>query len=153
MAWQDTLVELREELAAARAQRLQRAAEEAAEISKQRDELTRLAASLGISDVLSEMNRTLLDGKGEIETIVSWEPEQEDDDLSRDDRDGDEDEEEADGISAFLTWEEAEEREIAVDLGLAEDGIYLQVNGVDIRPERDALETALIVAFRDELDI
>ena len=150
MAWQDTLLELREELAAARAQRLQRAAEEAAEISKQRDELTRLAGSLGISDVLSEMNRTLLDGKGEIETIVSWEPEQEGDDPSPDD---DDDEEEADGISAFLTWEEAEEREIAVDLGLAEDGIYLQVNGVDIRPERDALETALIVAFRDELDI
>ena len=149
MAWQDTLLELREELAAARAERLQRASEEAAEIGKQRDELTRLADSLGISDVLSEMNRTLLDGKGEIETIVSWEPEQEDDDLSPDD----DDEEEADGISAFLTWEEAEEREIAVDLGLAEDGIYLQVNGVDIRPERDALETALIEAFRDELDI
>ena len=149
MAWQDTLLELREELAAARAERLQRASEEAAEISKQRDELTRLAASLGISDVLSQMNRTLLDGKGEIETIVSWEPEQEDDDLSPDD----DDEEEADGISAFLTWEEAEEREIAVDLGLAENGIYLQVNGVDIRPEREALEAALIEAFRDELDI
>ena len=150
MAWQDTLLELREELAAARAERLQRALEEAAQISKQRDELTRLAASLGISDVLSEMNRTLLDGKGEIETIVSWEPEEEDGDLSPDD---DEDEEEADGISAFLTWEEAEEREIAVDLGSAEDGIYLQVNGVDIRPEREALEAALIEAFRDELDI
>ena len=153
MAWQDTLLELREELATARAERLQRASEEAAEIGKQRDELTRLAASLGISDVLSEMNRTLLDGTGEIETIVSWEPEQEDEDLSRDDREDDEDQEEADGISAFLTWEEAEEREIAVDLGLAEDGIYLQVNGVDIRPERDALETALIEAFRNELDI
>ena len=153
MAWQDTLLELREELAAARAERLQRASEEAAEISKQRDEMTRLAASLGISDVLSEMNRTLLDGKGEIETIVSWEPEQEDDDLSEGNRDDDDDEEEADGISAFLTWEEADEREIAVDLGLAEDGIYLQVNGVDIRPEREALEVALIEAFRDELDI
>ena len=150
MAWQDTLLELREELAEARADLLQRASEEAAEIGKQRDELTQLAASLGISDVLSDMNRTLLDGKGELETIVSWEPEEKDDDLSPDD---DEDEEEADGISAFLTWEEAEEREIAVDLGLAEDGIYLQVNGVDIRPEREALEAALIEAFRDELDI
>ena len=150
MAWQDTLLELREELAAARAERLQRASEEAAEISKQRDELTQLAASLGISDVLSEMNRTLLDGKGDLETVVSWEPEEQDDDLSPED---DEDEEEADGISAFLTWEEAEEREIAVDLGLAEGGIYLQVNGVDIRPEREALEAALIEAFRDELAI
>ena len=149
MAWQDTLLELREELAAARAERLQRASEETAEISKQRDELTQLSASLGISDLLSEMNRTLLDGKGEIETIVSWEPEAEDDDLSP----NDDEEEEADGITAFLTWEEAEEREIAVDLGLAEDGAYLQVNGADTRPERDALESALIVAFRDELDI
>lgn len=150
MAWQDTLLELREELAEARADRLQRASEEAAEIGKQRDELTQLAASLGISDVLSDMNRTLLDGKGELETIVSWEPEEQDDDLSSDDDEG---EEEADGISAFLTWEEGEEREIAVDLGLAEDGIYLQVNGVDIRREREALEVALIEAFRDELDI
>ena len=150
MVWQDTLLELREELAEARADRLQRASEEAAEIGKQRDELTQLAASLGISDVLSDMNRTLLDGKGELETIVSWEPEEQDDDLSSDDDEG---EEEADGISAFLTWEEGEEREIAVDLGLAEDGIYLQVNGVDIRPEREALEVALIEAFRDELDI
>ncbi|MCH8349779.1 MAG: hypothetical protein J4O03_00225 [Chloroflexi bacterium] len=150
MAWQDTLLELREELAEARADRLQRASEEAAEIGKQRDELTQLAASLGISDVLSDMNRTLLDGKGELETIVSWEPGEQDDDPSPDD---DEDEEEADGISAFLTWEEGEEREIAVDLGLAEDGIYLQVNGVDIRREREALEVALIEAFRDELDI
>ena len=150
MAWQDTLLELREELAEARADLLQRASEEAAEIGKQRDELTQLAASLGISDVLSDMNRTLLDGKGELETIVSWEPGEQDDDPSPDD---DEDEEEADGISAFLTWEEGEEREIAVDLGLSEDGIYLQVNGVDIRPEREALETALIETFRDELDI
>ena len=150
MAWQDTLSELREELAAVRAERLQRASEEAAEISKQRDQITQLAASLGISDVLSEMNRTLLDGKGEIETIVSWEPEEEDNNLSQDDA---EDEEEADGIAAFLTWKEGEEREIAVDLGSAEDGIYLQVNGVDIRPEREALEAALIEAFRDELDI
>ncbi|MCH8280263.1 MAG: hypothetical protein IIC96_06230 [Chloroflexi bacterium] len=150
MAWQDTLLELREELAEARADRLQRASEEAAEIGKQRDELTQLAASLGISDVLSDMNRTLLDGKGELETIVSWEPGEQDDDPSPDDDEG---EEEADGISAFLTWEEGEEREIAVDLGLAEDGIYLQVNGVDIRREREALEVALIEAFRDELDI
>ena len=36
---------------------------------------------------------------------------------------------------------------------MAEDGIYLQVNGVDVRPEREALEAALIEAFRDELDI
>ena len=151
MAWRDTLLELREELATVRSERLQRASEEAAEIGKQRDQMTQLAASLGISDVLSEMNRTLLDGKGELETIVSWEPEEQDHDLSRDD--DEEDDEEADGITAFLTWEEGEEREIAVDVGMAEDGIYLQVNGVDIRAEQEALETALIEAFRDELDI
>ena len=91
MAWQDTLLELRDELAEARADRLQRASEEAAEIGKQRDELTQLAASLGISDVLSDMNRTLLDGKGELETIVSWEPEEQDDDHSPDDDEDEED--------------------------------------------------------------
>ena len=51
-----------------------------------------------------------------------------------------------------MIWDEAGEREIAVDLGLSEDGTYLQVNGVDIRPEGEALEQALVEAFRDELE-
>ena len=43
--------------------------------------------------------------------------------------------------------------EIAVDLGLSDDGIYLQINEIEIRPEKEALEQGLIEAFRDELDL
>ena len=60
---------------------------------------------------------------------------------------------EADVITDILTWEEGGELELAVDLGISDDGIYLQVNGVDIRTEREALEQALIEGFRDELNL
>jgi len=43
--------------------------------------------------------------------------------------------------------------EIAVDLGLSSEGIYLQINEIEIRPEREAFEQGLIVAFKDELEI
>ena len=149
MAWRDTLGRLREELAEVRAERLRQAVAEDAEIQQQREELSRLVTSLGISQLLNEVNATLLNGQGDIETIVSWEASSEGDDEDVDDLE----EEEADLIATILTWEEAGEREIAVDLGLGEDGTYVQVNGVDIRLEAGALEQALVEAFRDELEL
>ena len=56
-------------------------------------------------------------------------------------------------ITTILSWVEGGEMEIAVDLGLSEGGIYLQINEIEIRPERDALEQGLIEAFRDELEL
>jgi hypothetical protein len=152
MAWRDTLQELKEELAQVRAERQREAEAEETELRRQRGELSQLAGSLGISELLAEINDTLLEGRGEIETIVSWEPEEEEDD---DDVffDGDEDEDEADVIAAILSWDEGGEREISIDLGQTEQRTYLQVNGVDIRPEREALEPALLQAFRDELEL
>lgn len=150
MAWRDTLMELKTELAEYRSQRLRQAEEDQAEIDRQRRELTQLANTLQISGMLGEMNATLLDGKGEIEDLVSWEPEEEGDgDLEVED----ESVEEADVISAILTWDEGGVRELAVDVGISDDGTYLQVNNVDIRPEREALEQALLEGFRDELEI
>ena len=68
---------------------------------------------------------------------------------------GDEPEEDdnTDVITTILSWDEGGELEIAVDLGLSDDGIYLQINEIEIRPERDALEQGLIEAFRDELEL
>jgi hypothetical protein len=40
-----------------------------------------------------------------------------------------------------------------VDLGFAETGVYLQINEIEIRPEREALEQALLKAFREELQV
>ena len=149
MAWLDSLSELKQELAGVRAERLSQTSADEAEIQKERDELSRLAESLAVSDLLAEMNATLLDGQGSVEKIVSWESDDEDD--------GDEaaalDEEDADVIALILTWEERGERELAIDLGVTDDGKYVQVNGIEVRAEREALEPALLQAFREELEL
>ena len=157
MAWHDTLLALKQELADVRSVRQQRVEEEDAELARERDELTATAQSLGIRDLLSEMNATLLDGRGELETIVAWDSETLGDNpepsivaLGGDEED---DEDDSDVITTVLSWDEAGELEIAVDLGLSEEGTYLQINGIEIRPEREALEKGLVEAFRDELDL
>ncbi len=154
MAWRDTLVGLRDELAEVRAQRRQRAAADEAQAQQDHQELSRLAGDLHITEILSEMNAALLEGQGDVETALSWESPQDGDDG---DELGvaDEENEEYDGdvLATVLTWEEDGEREIAVEVLLAAGEVSMQVNGVEIRPERDALEQALVEAFRDELEL
>ncbi|MEE3142205.1 MAG: hypothetical protein VX307_06405 [Chloroflexota bacterium] len=148
MAWRDSLAELKEELANIRAERLSQASDEDAEIEKEREELSRLADSLRVSELLFDMNRTLLDGQGTVEKIVSWEADEEDEDGPMA-----EEEEDADVIALILTWEERGERELAIDLGVADEGVYVQINGIEIRAEREAMEPALLQAFREELEL
>ena len=157
MTWRDTLEGLKQDLNEVRAQRQSRVEEEEAGLKKERDYLSLMAKNLGVGELLAEMNSTLLDGKGEIETIIGWEPDDEDaeddlgisiiDEASKDD-DGD-----TDVITTILSWDEGGDLEIAVDLGLSKDGIYLQINEIEIRPEREALEQGLIEAFKDELEL
>ena len=155
MTWRETLEGLKEELTNIRAQRQSRVDEEAAGLQQEREDLSNRARELGINELLAEMNNTLLDGNGAIETIVGW---------IRDDTDlelepgigmnGEEpDDDDTDVITTILSWEEGGDLEIAVDLGLSDDGIYLQINEIEIRPERAALEQGLIEAFRDELEL
>ena len=59
MAWHETLVELREELAEVRADRKRQAAANEAELQEVRQAVSRLADSLGIISLLSEINSTL----------------------------------------------------------------------------------------------
>lgn len=156
MSWRETLEGLKEELTDVRAQRKRQVDEEKAGLQKERDDLSKMAQNLGVDDLLAEMNTTLLDGKGEIETIIGWVADG--DDLESEpgiSMNGDEPEEDdnTDVITTILSWDEGGELEIAVDLGLSDDGIYLQINEIEIRPERDALEQGLIEAFRDELEL
>jgi len=157
MTWRDTLKGLKQELTEVRTQRQRRVEEEDAGLQKERDDLSRMAKDLGVDELLAEMNATLLDGKGEIQTIIGWESDDGDPDLegviSMNGDEPDDDDEDTDVITTILSWEEGGEMEIAVDLGLSDEGIYLQINEIEIRPERDALEQGLIVAFRDELDL
>lgn len=157
MTWRDTLEGLKQELTEVRTQRQRRVEEEDAGLQKERDDLSLMAKDLGVDELLAEMNATLLDGKGEIQTIIGWESDDGDPDLdgviSMNGDEPDDDGEDTDVITTILSWEEGGEMEIAVDLGLSDEGIYLQINEIEIRPERDALEQGLIVAFRDELDL
>ncbi|MFQ6028009.1 MAG: hypothetical protein ACE5Q6_10995 [Dehalococcoidia bacterium] len=157
MAWRDTLYELRAQLAAARAERLAVLQEENAERQQVQRRLTELVSSLEIASLLQEMNTVMLEGKGKIETFVSWEHSGEEDDAPASDLDFlnpfDDEEEDADVISLILTWEEDGEREVDVDVGDSEDGVYLQVAGVEIRQEPQALQDALVEAFRAELEL
>ncbi|MEC8910975.1 MAG: hypothetical protein VYC44_08305 [Chloroflexota bacterium] len=156
MTWRETLEGLKEELTDVRAQRERQVDEEKAGLQKERDDLSKMAQNLGVDELLAEMNTTLLDGKGEIETIIGWVSDG--DDLESEQgisMNGDEPEEDdnTDVITTILSWDEGGELEIAVDLGLSDDGIYLQINEIEIRPERNALEQGLIEAFRDELEL
>ena len=156
MTWRETLEGLKEELTNIRARRQSRVDEEAASLQKEREDLSNRAQELGINELLAEMNNTLLDGNGAIETIVGWVTA--DDDLELEpgiSMNGEEpaEDDDTDVITTILSWEEGGDLEIAVDLGLSNDGIYLQINEIEIRPERAALEQGLIEAFRDELEL
>ena len=157
MTWRDTLEGLKQELTDVRAHRQRRVDEDEAGLQKEREDLTGTAQTLGINELLAEMNATLLDGKGAIETFVGWESSPGDSELdpgiSMNGDEPDDDDEDTDVITTILSWEEGGEMEIAIDLGLSNDGIYLQINEIEIRPEREALEQGLIDAFRDELDL
>ena len=72
MTWRETLEGLKDELTNTRARRQSRVDEEAASLQKEREDLSNRAQQLGINELLAEMNNTLLDGNGAIETIVGW---------------------------------------------------------------------------------
>ena len=156
MAFRDTLQSLKTELDETRVERRRQSLEEETRRQAQREELSQLAESLAIPALVSEMNRVLLEDSGKVVSYSSWDspPESAVSSLAvlplGEDDDEDDD---ADYISAELTWEEDGEREIAVDLGIVEEGFYLQVNGIDVRIEREALEQALVEAFREELQV
>ena len=157
MTWRETLIDLKQDLVEVRANLERRVEEAEAGLKKEREDLSLMAQNLGVEQLLIEMNSTLLDGNGEIETIVGWEADEEDDDnlgsrISIIDAVPDDDED-ADVITSILSWDEGGVLEIVVDLGLSDEGIYLQINEIEIRPEREALEQGLIVAFKDELGI
>ena len=156
MQWRNALSALRDELVQVRAERQRRAMAADAELQQARQELSRLAASLAISELLAEMNNSLLGGQGDIEASVSWDPSQasvEEEDENELETSDDEDEDQEDAITQVLSWDEFGEREIAVELVLVEDGASVQVNGVEVRPDREALEQALLEALRDELEL
>ena len=151
MDWKDTLVNLKSDLADARSKLKSDWQAIENDLAEQRSELVKQADAVGITDLLSEVNAILLDGRGTISYIKSWEEDSEDDSRSLDESMDDFDD--ADYVSTILSWEESGLCEIAVDIESGEQGIAMQVNEVEIEPQGEALKSALINAFREELDL
>ena len=151
MEWMDTLVNLKSDLTDAR-DKLRTDWQAIADgLDEKRLELVNQADAMDISSFLSQINTVLLEGQGTISYLQSWEEESDDDasglDESMDDFD------DADYVSTILTWQESGLCEIAVDVDLGEQGISVQGNEVEIRPDRESLKSALITAFKEELDL
>ena len=145
MAWRDSLEQLKAELDQARATRMERLEAYDQEVAAEREELLSRQESLNITALLWEMNEVLLSGQGEVETTIEWETDDEEE-LIFDDA-------AADVITTSLSWDEGEELEVAVELAMLDEGITLMVNGIQIRQDRNALERALIDAFREQLQL
>ena len=152
MDWTSDLQALRNELNSLRLERAELAIVDNAKYQERLAQLKEAFSSLQIEQLLNEMNRELLDGSGSVDIFAPWDPTQPFDDQEGDD-DEDEEDEEADvyEVSAVLNWDEEGSCEVGVDLGLSQQGLYLRVNGGDIRLEADAICAALLGAFREEI--
>ena len=142
MPWRDSLLELKAELTESRATRIARMEAFDNEVAAEREQLQTTHQELEISQLIAVMNEVLLDGQGETETVREWEDEVDDEDY---------DEDAADVITTALTWDEGEDLEVVCELVMLDEGLALMVNGVQIRLEREALEQALLDAFREQL--
>ena len=136
---------MKNELTTARATRLERLEAFDRQVAAEREELLARQESLGITALITDMNDVLLDGQGEVETTVEWE--------TGEDEEPFDDEDAADVITTALTWNEGEELEVVVELVMLDEGLSLIVNGIQIRQDRDALERALLSAFREQLEL
>jgi DnaJ-domain-containing protein 1 len=145
MPWRDSLLQLKEELTSARSSRLERLKAFDRQVAAEREELVARQESLQITALVTEMSEVLLDGQGLMEVTVEWESEEEDRFEGEDDM--------ADVITTSLTWDEGEELEVLVELVMLDDGLSLLVNGMQIRQDQDALERALLNAFREQLEV
>ena len=146
MPWRDSLLQLKEELTAARASRLQRLEAFDRQVAAEREELLSRHGSLEVAALLRDMNDVLLEGQGEVETTVEWETGEEEEPFEVDD-------DAADVITSAMTWDEGEELEVVVELAMLDEGLSLMVNGIQVRQDRDALERALVEAFREQLEL
>ena len=151
MVWKDTLVNLKSDLADARSKLRSDWQAIENDLAAQRAELVKQADAIGITDLLSEINTVLLEGRGTVSYIKSWEEDSEDDSRSLDESMDDFDD--SDYVSTILSWEESGLCEIAVDIESGEQGIAMQVNEVEIEPQEESLKSALITAFKEELDL
>jgi hypothetical protein len=157
MNWKESIESLLPEIGLIREERERIIADEESERETGRAQITALTSDLGIMSLLENINSTVFGNSASIEFSQSWDT---DDTTAANDTNAqipmdNEEEYGIDYVSTILSWNEQtkgdSEREIAVDIGISVNGIYLQVNEIDVRPERIAVENALIEALREEI--
>ena len=148
--WNEKLNLAASELESAREKRDDLIKETEAAIIRYQVEIETLFTELDVEKLLSDMNKALLSGSGSLQVTKSWE-----DSSSADTEESEEEDEEVqdtDFISCVLGWEENGERELAVDVGRDESGLYIEVNGHEISMDEETLQAAVLYAVKEELD-
>ena len=166
MVWRDELLVLRNEVEATLARVLGEPVDEDAEVISEREEIYQLAASLQVYQMLLDVNEVVLSGTGRVESTSLMEYYDDQDilyemeDLGEDDEDEDDEEgsegedlEDSEELRFSLFWDDATECAVDVELGKSNDRMYLLVNGEEVRPQREVLETAVLDAFRAEMNL
>ncbi len=166
MPWRDDLLVLRNEVETALARILGEPVEEDSDVLQDRQELYQLATSLQVAQLLLDINEVVLSGTGRVEStslmeyyddddvLYSMEDLSEDDEEEDDEEEGDEEElEDNEELRFSLFWDDATECAVDVELGKSSGRIYLLVNGEEVRPQREVLETAVLDAFRAEMNM
>ena len=148
--WNEKLNLAASELESAREKRDDLIKETEAAIIRYQVEIETLFTELDVEKLLNDMNKVLFSDSGTLQVTKSWE-----DSSSADTEESEEDDEEVqdtDFISCVLEWEENGERELAVDVGRDESGLYIEVNGHEISMDEETLQAAVLYAVKEELD-
>ena len=148
--WNEKLNLAASELESAREKRDDLIKETEAAIIRYQVEIETLFTELDVEKLLNDMNKVLFSGSGSLQVTKSWE-----DSSSADTEESEEDDEEVqdtDFISCVREWEDNGERELAVDVGRDESGLYIEVNGHEISMDEETLQAAVLYAVKEELD-
>jgi hypothetical protein len=158
MAWRDDLLALKKDLDTALARTMGEPVDEDPDSEREREELYQLAASLQVAQMLVDLNEAVLGGAGRVESTSLMDYYDDDDEVfeMEDEDELEEDEgtlEEGAEVRFSLVWDDVTECAVDVELGKTNGRICLLVNGEEVRQQREVLETAVLDAFRDEMDL
>ncbi len=142
MSWQDELNQLRATIKDSYDLRM-------AKVAVRRSLLEKFAVELGVDDLLTQMNDVLLDGGARLVVNRSWQYE-----YDNDDGFDDEDDELTDEIVYLLYWHDGSPVEIEVRVGIDnDDGGYVVVEDEEVADSAEAIQSALVAAFREIVDV
>ena len=142
MPWQDELKRLRASTKYTYDLRM-------AKVAVRRSLLEKFAVELSVDSLLTQMNDVLLDGGARLVVNRSWQYE-----YDNDDGFDDEDDELSDEIVYVLYWHDGSPVEIEVRVGIDnDDGGYVLVEDEEVADSAAAIQSALVEAFREIVDL